>query len=98
MVRCRSHENSPTVVRAMALNLGQLGGFSQAKRFMRDSVPYVPEAYTTFAASAVAGFFAAFFSLPFDFVKTQLQSSGGNYKGFNDCVLSVYRQNGITHL
>jgi solute carrier family 25 oxoglutarate transporter 11 len=45
----------------------------------------------TLGASAIAGFFASFFSLPFDYVKTQLQKQkplpDGTmpFKGFGDC-------------
>lgn len=54
----------------------------------------------TLAASAVAGFFASFFSLPFDFIKTRLQkqSKGPDgklpYKGFVDCFQKVIREEG----
>lgn len=61
----------PTVVRAMALNFGQLAFFSEAKSQLKDT-SLSPRAQTL-TASAVAGFFASFFSLPFDFVKTRLQ-------------------------
>lgn len=63
----------PTVVRAMALNFGQLAGYSQAKEQLKKSAPWLPSQAQTLAASAIAGFFASFFSLPFDFVKTRLQ-------------------------
>ena len=62
---------SPTVVRAMALNFGQLAFFSEAKSQLKET-SLGPRAQTL-AASAIAGFFASFFSLPFDFVKTRLQ-------------------------
>lgn len=67
---------SPTVVRAMALNLGQLSGFSQAKALIKKSdatggtgllkVIQQKEMYTVLAASGIAGFFASFLSLPFE--------------------------------
>jgi solute carrier family 25 oxoglutarate transporter 11 len=62
---------SPTVARAMALNFGQLAFFSEAKSRLESATlgPYSK----TLVASAFAGFFASFFSLPFDFVKTRLQ-------------------------
>lgn len=61
---------APTVVRAMALNFGQLAFFSEAKVRLKEKTSLSPRAQTL-SASAAAGFFAAFFSLPFDFVKTR---------------------------
>ncbi|KXT04636.1 hypothetical protein AC578_2099 [Pseudocercospora eumusae] len=90
---------SPTVVRAMALNFGQLAFFSEAKSRLRDSSSMGPRAQTL-TASAIAGFFASFFSLPFDFVKTRLQkqSRGADgklpYNGFVDCFQKVIREEG----
>ena len=55
----------------------------------------------TLAASAVAGFFASFFSLPFDFVKTRLQKQARatdgstRYKGMLDCFAKVTKEEGI---
>src|SRR5204863_8401014 len=52
--------SAPTVVRAMALNFGQLAFFSEAKQQLKD-YNLSPQA-KTLAASAIAGFFASFFS------------------------------------
>jgi len=55
----------------------------------------------TITASAIAGFFASFFSLPFDFVKTRLQKQtrGADgklpYKGMVDCFAKVTREEGL---
>lgn len=90
--------SSPTVVRAMALNFGQLAFFSEAKQQLKDT-SLGPQT-KTLAASAIAGFFASFFSLPFDFVKTRLQkqSKGPDgklpYKGMVDCFAKVAREEG----
>lgn len=52
-------------------------------------------------ASAIAGFFASFFSLPFDFVKTRLQKQTKGpdgqlqYKGMADCFAKVAREEGL---
>lgn len=64
----------PTVLRASALNLGQLAGFSQIKSMLQEQG--VAPAIAPYPASFVAGFFAAAFSLPFDYVKTRLQKGG----------------------
>lgn len=89
----------PTVVRAMALNFGQLAFFSEAKARLE---PYNLSTQTrTLTASAIAGFFASFFSLPFDFVKTRLQKQTKRpdgtlpYKGMFDCFQKVARQEGL---
>lgn len=90
---------APTVVRAMALNFGQLAFFSEAKQRLKET-SLSPNSQTL-GASAVAGFFASFFSLPFDFVKTRLQKQqrlpNGTlpYKGMADCFSKVAREEGI---
>ncbi|EKD16826.1 uncharacterized protein L3040_001110 [Drepanopeziza brunnea f. sp. 'multigermtubi'] len=90
---------APTVVRAMALNFGQLAFFSEAKQRLKDT-SLSPRAQTL-TASAVAGFFASFFSLPFDFVKTRLQKQNrapdGSlpYKGMVHCFSKVAKDEGI---
>ncbi|KAG5928757.1 putative mitochondrial 2-oxoglutarate/malate carrier protein [Claviceps africana] len=90
---------APTVVRAMALNFGQLAFFSEAKVQLKKKTDLSARAQTL-SASAIAGFFASFFSLPFDFVKTRLQkqSKGPDgklpYKGMADCFVKVAKQEG----
>lgn len=90
---------APTVVRAMALNFGQLAFFSEAKQQLKDT-SLSPRAQTL-SASAIAGFFASFFSLPFDFVKTRLQKQqkapDGTfpYKGMGDCFRKVAKEEGL---
>lgn len=90
---------TPTVVRAMALNFGQLAFFSEAKTRLKDT-SIGPRAQTL-AASAIAGFFASFFSLPFDFVKTRLQrqtrAPDGTlpYKSMVDCFTKVAKDEGL---
>lgn len=90
---------APTVVRAMALNFGQLAFFSEAKQRLKDTS--LSPRTQTLGASAVAGFFASFFSLPFDFVKTRLQKQSKRadgtlpYKGMADCFAKVAREEGM---
>ncbi|KIW04287.1 hypothetical protein, variant [Verruconis gallopava] len=89
----------PTVVRAMALNFGQLAFFSEAKQRLAGSK--LSGQAQTLTASAIAGFFASFFSLPFDFVKTRLQKQTKRpdgtlpYKGMMDCFAKVARDEGL---
>jgi len=97
---------SPTIVRAMALNFGQLAFFSEAKTQLKTKTQ-LSGMQQTLTASAIAGFFASFFSLPFDFVKTRLQKQqrggGGEgtgkgkvpYAGMADCFRKVARDEGV---
>ncbi|KAI9682376.1 MAG: putative mitochondrial 2-oxoglutarate/malate carrier protein [Caeruleum heppii] len=90
----------PTVVRAMALNFGQLAFFSEAKQQLATRTSWSSRTQTL-TASAVAGFFASFFSLPFDFVKTRLQKQqrkpdgSVQYRGMFDCFRKVAREEGL---
>lgn len=91
---------APTVARAMALNFGQLAFFSEAKAQLKTNTDLSPRVQTL-SASAIAGFFASFFSLPFDFVKTRLQKQqrGADgklpYTGMADCFRKVAKQEGV---
>jgi solute carrier family 25 oxoglutarate transporter 11 len=90
----------PTIIRAMALNFGQLTFFAESKAQLKQRFPHLSESTNRFGASAIAGFFASFFSLPFDFVKTRLQkqSKGPDgkypYAGLLDCAKKVVRDEG----
>ncbi|EPQ66713.1 Bgt-1129 [Blumeria graminis f. sp. tritici] len=90
---------TPTVARAMALNFGQLTFFYEAKHILKDAG--LTSQSQTVGALAIAGFFASFFSLPFDFVKTRLQKQVSNedgklpYKSMSDCFEKVAREEGI---
>ncbi|PGH08243.1 solute carrier family 25 (mitochondrial oxoglutarate transporter), member 11 [Blastomyces parvus] len=90
----------PTVVRAMALNFGQLTFFAESKSQLQTHTNLSAQ-NRTFAASAIAGFFASFMSLPFDFIKTRLQKQQKDpktgqlpYKGVLDCAKKVVRDEG----
>lgn len=91
---------APTVVRAMALNFGQLAFFSEAKAQLKTKTTWSANTQTL-SASAVAGFFASFFSLPFDFVKTRLQKQSRGpdgklpYSGMLNCFAKVAKEEGI---
>ena len=91
---------TPTVVRAMSLNFGQLAFFSEAKSQLKTHTQW-HERTQTFVASAFGGFFASFFSLPFDFVKTRLQKQQKGpdgklpYSGMADCFRKVAKEEGI---
>lgn len=92
----------PTSVRAMGLNLGMLGGNSISKDFLSDTLNLGKKSdpLVVFGASAIAGFFASAFSLPFDFVKTQIQKQKPDangvlpYKNGLDCASKMLQAGG----
>lgn len=89
----------PTVIRAMALNLGMLGSYDQIKEML--TVKMGASKLTNCTASACAGFLAAFFSLPFDNIKTKLQrmkimpDGKYPYEGMIDCASKTVKNEGI---
>merc|ERR1711988_1785372 len=87
----------PTATRAMALNFGMLAFNASAKDALGSAG--VTGAPQVFGASAIAGFFASFFSLPFDFVKTQKQKPDPvtgelQYKSAMDCAMKTMKEGG----
>lgn len=89
----------PTIVRAMCTNFGQLAFFSESKHQLQRHTQ-LSERGRSLTASAIGGFFAAFFSMPADFVKSRLQSqekSPGKeqrYRGVLHCCVRVFREEG----
>ncbi|CAL4958883.1 unnamed protein product [Urochloa decumbens] len=89
----------PTVVRAMSLNMGMLASYDQSVELFRDKFG-AGELSTVLGASAVSGFFASACSLPFDYVKTQIQKmqpdANGKYPytGSLDCVMKTLKSGG----
>ncbi|KAL6619908.1 hypothetical protein ACP70R_035047 [Stipagrostis hirtigluma subsp. patula] len=89
----------PTVVRAMALNMGMLASYDQSAELFRDKFD-AGEVSTVLGASAVSGFFASACSLPFDYVKTQIQKmqpdANGKYPytGSLDCAVKTFKSGG----
>ncbi|KVI00232.1 Mitochondrial carrier domain-containing protein [Cynara cardunculus var. scolymus] len=89
----------PTVVRAMALNMGMLASYDQSVEFFKDNIG-LGETSTVIGASTVSGFFAAACSLPFDYVKTQIQKMQPDaegkypYTGSLDCVMKTLKSGG----
>jgi solute carrier family 25 oxoglutarate transporter 11 len=89
----------PTATRAMALNFGMLAFNASAKdKLGQAGVTGAPQ---VFGASAIAGFFASFFSLPFDFVKTMMQKQKPDavtgelpYKSSVDCAMKIMAEGG----
>lgn len=94
---------TPTVARAMALNFGQLAFFSETKSQLatweHQGLHSMNSRTQVLTASALAGFFASFFSLPFDFIKTRMQKGGnvvdGKKVGMVGTALKVAREEGV---
>ncbi|XP_021714944.1 mitochondrial dicarboxylate/tricarboxylate transporter DTC-like [Chenopodium quinoa] len=90
---------APTIVRAMALNMGMLASYDQSVEFFRDSLG-LTETSTVLGASAVSGFFASACSLPFDYVKTQIQKMQPDaegkypYTSSLDCAMKTLKSGG----
>ncbi|CAI7774136.1 unnamed protein product [Closterium sp. NIES-53] len=89
----------PTVVRAMALNMGMLASYDQSMEYFKDTLQ-LKEIPAVIGASAVSGFFASACSLPFDYVKTQIQKQKPGpdgklpYSSSMDCVMQTLKQGG----
>ena len=91
----------PTVVRAMALNMGMLASNDQAKEMLEGFGFPKGGSVVVLGSAMIAGFFAAACSLPFDYVKTQLQRMKPDpttgkypYTGAVDCALKTLREGG----
>jgi solute carrier family 25 oxoglutarate transporter 11 len=90
----------PTVIRAMSTNFGQLAFFSESKHQLQAHTNWT-ERTQSLIASAIGGFCAAFFSMPFDFVKSRLQSQQrlpdgrAQYSGMIDCIVKVASKEGL---
>merc|ERR1712217_684734 len=90
---------APTASRAMALNFGMLAFNASGKDALKSMGVEGPA--QVFGASAIAGFFASFFSLPFDFVKTMMQKQKPDpvtgelqFKSSIDCAMKVMAEGG----
>eukprot|EP00911_Craspedida_sp_UC1_P002445 UC1_evm4s1820 len=94
----------PTVVRAMALNCGSLAAYDQTKEtIMRQFGAESSDGGARMGivgASFVSGLVGAVFSLPFDFVKTQIQRMKPDpqgrmpFKGPIDCARKTLAEHG----
>lgn len=92
---------TPTIVRAMALNMGMLASNDQAKEAIVSMGGF--EAGTpvpVIGGAFIAGFFASVCSLPFDYVKTQMQKMKPNaegkmpYSSAADCAVKTLKEGG----
>lgn len=97
---------APNILRGMAMNVGMLACYDQAKEVvasllndpMEDGKPSLA---TRLGASATAGFTAALFSLPFDLIKSRLMAQKPDaitkelpYSGVMDCAIKIAKKEG----
>lgn len=93
----------PTVSRAIAMNVGMLSTFDQAKESLNSIKGTKDQMSTRLQASAIAGIACSVMSLPFDNVKTKLQKMKAvngvyPYAGVVDCLGQTIAKQGITGL
>lgn len=91
---------APNVLRGMSMNVGMMSCYDQALEMAavhisKDPDPKKPSLQSKIIASCTAGFTAAWFSLPFDMIKSRLQSAGGAYSGVFDCARSILAKEGV---
>jgi len=93
----------PTMSRAIALNIAMMVSYDTTKEKIVDVTGRKPsELYVQGIASMVSAFCTAFFSLPFDNLKTKLQKQRPNsqgvmpYKGMPDCFAQTLAKEGFT--
>lgn len=96
---------TPSIIRAMALNLGMLATYSHSKEIFQSKIKN--QYQLELVSLSLSGFFASILSLPFDFIKTRLQRqrpdlnlSNNNqiikpYKGIMDCFITVFKTEGF---
>jgi len=101
---------SPNILRGMAMNVGMMTSYDQAKQVIidtwtHDKDPKRPSMKTALLSSAVAGFTCAVGSLPFDVIKSRLMFQKKDavtgqkpYRGVIDCALKTVRREGVTAL
>jgi len=96
---------APNVLRGMAMNVGMMACYDQAKEvvasLLNDPMTDGPSLPTRIGSSATAGFTAALFSLPFDLIKSRLMAQKPDpmtgempYKGVVDCAVKIARNEG----
>lgn len=95
----------PNILRGMAMNVGMLACYDQAKEvvasLLNDPMTNGPALPTKLGSSAVAGFTAALFSLPFDLIKSRLMAQKADaitgkmpYSGVVDCAMKIAKKEG----
>ena len=89
---------TPTIARAILLNMGQMPVASQAKEVISEKTGMsgIP---LKFASTMVASVFAVGFSCPADVIKSRMQNmQPGEYEGPVDCAKQMIRKEGLLSL
>lgn len=92
---------TPTVVRAMAINLGMLVSYDEAKERLEKVMGKEKSNSIWVLSSIISGTIASTMSLPFDNVKTKMQKMTRNadgtlpYNSLLDCALKTARNESI---
>ena len=97
---------SPNILRGMAMNVGMMSSYDQAKQMIidywtHDPNPKKPSLKTSVASSAVAGLTCAVGSLPFDVIKSRLMFQKKDpvtgkmpFSGVIDCAVKTFQKEG----
>jgi solute carrier family 25 oxoglutarate transporter 11 len=96
---------APNILRGMAMNVGMLACYDQAKevvaKLTNDPMTNGPSLATKMGSSCIAGFTAALFSLPFDLIKSRLMAMKKDpdtgkmpYRGVVDCAVKIMKTEG----
>lgn len=105
-VKALYHGLFPNILRGMSMNVGMLACYDQAKELVANILndPVTdgsPQLTTKLGSSAIAGFTAAAFSLPFDLMKSRLMAQKPDpitgelpYKSLFDCGVKIFRNEG----
>jgi solute carrier family 25 oxoglutarate transporter 11 len=93
--------SGPTIIRAMALNCGALASYDQCKEAIDGMVGQSGSRMGIAGGSLISGIVGAVFSLPFDYVKTQIQRMKPDpvtgqmpFKGPWDCFTTTLAKHG----
>ena len=97
--------STPTVLRALALNIAMLTSNDEIKERLTEMRGLKkPDQTSVFTASAISGFLSSFVSLPFDNIKTKIQKQkklpDGTlpYSSFFDCFKKTVAKDGLSGL
>lgn len=97
--------STPTVLRALALNIAMLTSNDEIKERLTEMRGLKkPDQTSVFTASAISGFLSSFVSLPFDNIKTKIQKQkklpNGTlpYSSFFDCFKKTVAKDGLSGL
>lgn len=97
---------APNILRGMAMNVGMMSSYDQAKQLVTKHVTHDPDEKkpslkTSLLSSAIAGMTAAVGSLPFDLIKSRLMNMKVDpatgkmpYTGVTDCIVKTFTREG----